>query len=715
MGEMTSPGSDHRSSRSWVRAGIVALALALVTGVPPAGGQQPPPEAHGAEVVIMLKSPLGPTKDVPALRRAAEAARRRFLAALPATIDLTVTLEFETIPALTVTVGPDVSLDEIRTQPNVRSVDLDLGAGGGSLANTVPIVGADDLHAAGTTGAGTTVAVLDSGHDSDHPDLVGSTVHEACFGSNNSGAGVGFCPNGSDRQTGAGSAEDDAGHGTHVTGIVTSDGVVSSIGVAPGSSIVALKVTDDCNFSGCFYAFSEITAALDYLVAHPELGVDVVNMSLTTNDRFAGDCDSSTAWLMAGATAVNNLRAAGVSLFAAAGNNGSTNKMTAPACLQNVTSVGATSTSDAIASFSNTSTTTDILAPGVNVVSDAIGGGTFTASGTSMASPASAGCAALIAQAVPAASPADVDAALESTGTSVARGTASFPRINCAAARQALGGTSTHQLSVTTTGTGTGTVTSSPAGIDCGSTCQANFSSGQQVTLTATAASGSTFGGWSGACTGSGSCTVTMNQARSVTATFTSSPTSCTGTVNVNVSATSFTPKTAKAQVGGCVVWNFNGPGNHSATETKLLGPGTTPLFNSGSKAPGTTFSYTFVSAGGYNYRSTMAGDPSTMVGVVKVPVKLSATSGGVNTSITVTWASASTAGYRSDVQLRYKPAGGSYGAWTNWRVDQTGVSDTFIASAANGAGVYQFRARYENAGTAKASGYSTAATLRIS
>ncbi len=712
---MTSPGSDHRAAHSWVRAGIVGLALALVTGVPQAGGQPPPLAANATDIVIMLKSPLGPTKDVPALRRAAEAARRRFLGALPATIDLTVMLEFETIPALSATVGPDVSLDEIRIQPNVRSVDLDLGAGGGSLANTVPIVGADDLHAAGTTGAGTTVAVLDSGHDSDHPDLAGSAVHEACFGSTNSGAGVGFCPNGSDRQTGAGSAEDDAGHGTHVTGIVTSDGVVSSIGVAPGSGIVALKVTDDCNFAGCFYAFSEITAALDYLVAHPELGVDVVNMSLGTTTRFAGNCDSSTAYLMAGATAVNNLRAAGVSLFASAGNNGSTTKMTAPACLQNVTSVGATDTSDAIASFSNTSTTTDILAPGVNVVSDAIGGGTTTASGTSMASPASAGCAALIAQAVPTASPADVDAALKSTGTSVARGTASFPRINCATARQALGGTSTHQLSVTTTGTGTGTVTSSPAGIACGSTCQASYNDGQQVTLTAAPTSGSTFSGWSGACSGTGSCIVTMNQARSVTATFTASPTSCGSTVNVSVSATSFTPKTAKAQQGGCVVWNFNGPGNHSATETKLLGPGSTPLFNSGSKAPGTNFSYTFVAAGGYNYRSTVAGDPSTMAGVVKVPVKLSATSGGVNTSITVTWASASTAGYRSDVQLRYKPAGGSYGAWTNWRVDQTGLSDTFMASAANGAGVYQFRARYENAGTAKASGYSTAVTLTIS
>jgi protein MpaA len=70
-------------------------------------------------------------------------------------------------------------------------------------------------------------------------------------------------------------------------------------------------------------------------------------------------------------------------------------------------------------------------------------------------------------------------------------------------------------------GTGSGTVTSSPAGIDCGSTCSAVFPSGTEVSLTATPASGSTFAGWSGAgCLGTGSCQVTMSAAESVTATF---------------------------------------------------------------------------------------------------------------------------------------------------------------------------------------------------
>jgi len=75
-------------------------------------------------------------------------------------------------------------------------------------------------------------------------------------------------------------------------------------------------------------------------------------------------------------------------------------------------------------------------------------------------------------------------------------------------------------LTVSKSGTGSGTVTSSPAGINCGSTCSAAFNFGTSVTLTATPSVGSTFTGWSGACTGTGSCVVTMDAAKSVTATF---------------------------------------------------------------------------------------------------------------------------------------------------------------------------------------------------
>ena len=79
----------------------------------------------------------------------------------------------------------------------------------------------------------------------------------------------------------------------------------------------------------------------------------------------------------------------------------------------------------------------------------------------------------------------------------------------------------TYALTVTKSGAGAGTVTSTPAGINCGSDCNESYSSGTLVTLAAAPASGSTFAGWSGACSGTGGCTVTMNAAKTVTATFT--------------------------------------------------------------------------------------------------------------------------------------------------------------------------------------------------
>jgi hypothetical protein len=87
----------------------------------------------------------------------------------------------------------------------------------------------------------------------------------------------------------------------------------------------------------------------------------------------------------------------------------------------------------------------------------------------------------------------------------------SFTTPNCA----------TYTLSVSKSGSGSGTVTSSPAGINCGSDCSETYSAGTPVTLSASPASGSTFSGWSGeGCSGTGTCTVSMTQARNVTATF---------------------------------------------------------------------------------------------------------------------------------------------------------------------------------------------------
>jgi PASTA domain/Divergent InlB B-repeat domain len=82
----------------------------------------------------------------------------------------------------------------------------------------------------------------------------------------------------------------------------------------------------------------------------------------------------------------------------------------------------------------------------------------------------------------------------------------------------------TETLSVSKSGSGFGTVSSSPAGVSCGSTCSHAFNYGTSVTLTASPAGGSLFGGWSGACSGTGTCIVTMGQAASVAAKFTLKP-----------------------------------------------------------------------------------------------------------------------------------------------------------------------------------------------
>src|SRR5438270_4331835 len=86
------------------------------------------------------------------------------------------------------------------------------------------------------------------------------------------------------------------------------------------------------------------------------------------------------------------------------------------------------------------------------------------------------------------------------------------------------------QLSISLTGSASGVVTSNPAGINCGQTCTASFNSGTSVTLTATPSAGDTFAGWSGVCSGTGICTVTLNTAMTVAASF-ARPVQATGSL----------------------------------------------------------------------------------------------------------------------------------------------------------------------------------------
>jgi subtilisin family serine protease len=216
---------------------------------------------------------------------------------------------------------------------------------------------------------------------------------------------------------------------------VAGDGSDGRPGVAPGASIVSVKVLDDCSFAGCFYAFSEIVAALDHLVVHQgTLGVRAVNMSLGTSALYSGVCDQTTAANIAASQAVHTLWQMGVVVFASSMNNGSSTHMASPACLERVVSVGAVDGNDAVASFSNSNALTDLLAPGVGILSLGMGSGWRAASGTSMSAPHAAGCAALLAHASPGITAEELLARLRRSAVQVtdARNGITLPRIDCA-------------------------------------------------------------------------------------------------------------------------------------------------------------------------------------------------------------------------------------------------------------------------------------------
>src|SRR6185436_2139247 len=146
--------------------------------------------------------------------------------------------------------------------------------------------GAATLHAQGLTGAGIVIGEIDSGVDSDNPDLAGAIAAEACICQSNGGC----CPDGTAFQVGPGAAEDDHGHGTMVAGIMTSDRHVAPVGVAPGARIVAVKAING-TFTCCL---ADIIAGLDWILDNrPD--VAAINVSVGSNVTYPGNCDGVDA------------------------------------------------------------------------------------------------------------------------------------------------------------------------------------------------------------------------------------------------------------------------------------------------------------------------------------------------------------------------------------------------------------------------------------
>ena len=233
----------------------------------------------------------------------------------------------------------------------------------------------------GPTGSGIKVAVVDTGIDSDHPDLIGRVEKIKSFLRN---------------------SDDDNGHGTHVAGtIAANNNSIGVVGVAPDVNLFSVKVLDR---RGSGWS-SDVAAGIIWAADN---GAHIINLSLGSSVESTAVTD-----------ACKHADAKGVLLIAAAGNAGdgdtTTPETSYPAATTYCIAVGATTSSDGVATFSNSGLYVDISAPGVGIASTWKGGGYRTINGTSMAAPHVAGIAALLWENLTDPTNSSVESALLST------------------------------------------------------------------------------------------------------------------------------------------------------------------------------------------------------------------------------------------------------------------------------------------------------------
>lgn len=239
------------------------------------------------------------------------------------------------------------------------------------------------------SGDGVTAYVIDTGIRTTHADFGGRAAsgYDAIDG---------------------GAADDCNGHGTHVASTVGG----ATYGVAKDVSLVAVRVLD-CRGRG---TTSGIIAGIDWVVGHHQAGQPAVaNLSLGGGASTALD------------NAIGRLSSDGVSVAVAAGNSSADACDVSPARAQSAITVAASTSSDALASYSNRGSCVDVIAPGSQIPGawSTSNSATNTISGTSMAAPHAAGAAAKVLESSPGASPAAVSNALTSSATTgVVSGTA---------------------------------------------------------------------------------------------------------------------------------------------------------------------------------------------------------------------------------------------------------------------------------------------------
>ncbi|MEW9702170.1 S8 family serine peptidase [Paenibacillus sp. SI8] len=272
-------------------------------------------------------------------------------------------------PSLAVTMTSN-EIETLKNDPAVESVepDIQLQTAAQTMDWGVSVVNATYAWNNGYTGKGVKVAVLDSGIDTHHEDLVVA-------------GGASFV----DYTT---SFDDDFGHGTHVAGIIgAKNNNIGIVGVAPDADLFAVKVLDS---TGKGY-LSDVIAGIDWAV---ENKMDIINMSMATG------VDSPALH-----HAVDQAYASGLLVVAAAGNTGNAEgtgvTIQYPAKYSSVISVGAVDQNHQRASFSATGSELEIVAPGAGITSTFLSNGYSEANGTSVATPFVAGELALLKQQSP--------------------------------------------------------------------------------------------------------------------------------------------------------------------------------------------------------------------------------------------------------------------------------------------------------------------------
>ena len=430
----------------------------------------PVPDAAGAaraRFIVDLALPTQPEAD---LSGAALTAQRETIAGAQAALLTALAAEgvtvhaqtiFVTVPGLAVEIDA-ADADRLRSAPGVLAITPDLPRPTLTASANV-VIQAPQAWAAGFNGAGQAVAVLDTGVAFNHPALSGRRLDEACFSTASSFYGsTSACPNNQSTQYGAGASMPRScvgcDHGTHVAGIAAGNGAgrggshESFRGAAPGAGLSGINIFSIFNSATwcgaampCTLSFdSDQIRGMEHIYnLRGTYAIASVNLSLGSSNIYSTPTACANDFSASYKNVIANLRAAQIAVIAASGNAGQTGGISGPACLPDVISVGATWDSDTVASFSNSASYLDLLAPGVNITSTLPGSGYGGMGGTSMSTPYVAGAWAVLRGAYPGYSVAQILDLLRSTGRPITdtRNGVTKPRINLFGALQSASGT----------------------------------------------------------------------------------------------------------------------------------------------------------------------------------------------------------------------------------------------------------------------------------